>query len=147
MVANNLPLVGGLCLVQRTSTTQGLKNLPLVGGLCLVQRTSTTEGLKNLPLVGGLCLVQRTSTKRGLRNCPSLEDFVSCNRLRPGRASRSAPHWRTLSRERNLAKTDRARTTKQDKPKRTMPMPQTKRLGKRKEKLCGIYLAKVEDFA
>jgi hypothetical protein len=87
----------------------------------------------NLPLIGGLSLVQWTLTTRGLRICPLLENFVSCNGLRPSRASRSAPHRRTLSRERTLAKTDRARTTKQDEPKRTMPILQTKRLGKQKE--------------
>ena len=38
-----------------------LKDLPLVGGLCLTQRISTTMGLKDLPFVGGLCLAQRTS--------------------------------------------------------------------------------------
>ncbi len=77
---------------KRTSTTKGLNELPLIGGLCLVQwtstamanylqpsrvsvmcslsedfvtckkRTSTTKGLNELPLIGGLCLVQRTST-------------------------------------------------------------------------------------
>jgi hypothetical protein len=57
-----MPLVGGLSLVQWTSTTKGLNDLPLVGGLCHVQRTSTTKGLNDLPLVGGLCLVQWTST-------------------------------------------------------------------------------------
>jgi hypothetical protein len=71
-----LPLVGGLCLAQRTLATEGLKKLPLVGGLCLVQQTLTTKGLKDLLLVGGLYLTQRTSTTR---------------------ASEIAPHRRTLS--------------------------------------------------
>ncbi len=57
---SDVPLVGGLCHVQRTSTTKGLNDLPLVGGLCLVQRTSTTKGLHDLPLIGGLCLVPMT---------------------------------------------------------------------------------------
>ena len=34
----------------------GLKDLPLVGGLCLAQRTLTTMGLNDLPIVRGLCL-------------------------------------------------------------------------------------------
>ncbi len=63
-------LVGGLCLVQRTSTTKGLNDLPLVGGLCLMQWTLTAKGLNDLPLVGGLCLVQRTSTPKGLNDLP-----------------------------------------------------------------------------
>jgi hypothetical protein len=37
------------------------QNMPLVGGLCLVQRTLTNKGLNDLPLIGGLCLMQRTS--------------------------------------------------------------------------------------
>jgi hypothetical protein len=53
------PLVGGLCLVQRTSPV-GQHDLPLIGGLCLEQRTSPV-GQHDLPLIGGLCLVQRTS--------------------------------------------------------------------------------------
>jgi hypothetical protein len=73
---NDLPLIGGLCLVQRTSTTKGLNDLPLVGGLCLVQRTSTTKGLNDLSLIGGLCLIQWTSTARASMIYPSLEDFV-----------------------------------------------------------------------
>jgi hypothetical protein len=36
--------------------------VPLVGGLCHMQRTSTTKGLNELPLIGGLCLVQWTLT-------------------------------------------------------------------------------------
>ncbi len=67
---NDLPLVGGLCLVQRTLTGRGLNDLPLIGGLCLVQQTSTTKGLNDLPLVRGLCLVQQTSTARGLNDLP-----------------------------------------------------------------------------
>jgi hypothetical protein len=54
---NDLPLVGGLCLVQRTLSARGLNDLPLIGGLCLMQLTSTTKGLNDLPLIGGLCLV------------------------------------------------------------------------------------------
>jgi hypothetical protein len=67
---NDLPLIGGLCLVQRTSTTKGLNDLPLVGGLYFVQWTSTARGLNDLPLIGGLCLVQRTSTTKGLNDLP-----------------------------------------------------------------------------
>jgi hypothetical protein len=63
---NDLPLIVGLCLVQRTSTTKGLNDLPLVRGLCLMQRTLTARDLNDLPLIGGLCLVQRTSTMKGL---------------------------------------------------------------------------------
>jgi hypothetical protein len=82
MGLHELPLVRGLCHVQRTLTIMGLKKsaphwrtlssqqtstmlghheLPLVGGLCHVQQTSPTKGLNDLLLVGGLCLVQRTS--------------------------------------------------------------------------------------
>ncbi len=57
---SDVPLVKGLCHVQRTLTTKGLNDLPLIGGLCLVQRTSTTEGLNDLPLIGGLCLIPMT---------------------------------------------------------------------------------------
>ncbi len=46
--------------MQQTSTTKGLNDLPLIGGLCLVQRTLTTKGLNDLPLIGGLCLVPMT---------------------------------------------------------------------------------------
>ncbi len=55
------------------------QKMPLIGGLCLVQRTLTTKGLNDLPFVGGLCLVQRTLTTRVSMICPLLEDFVSCN--------------------------------------------------------------------
>jgi hypothetical protein len=55
-----MPLVGGLCLVQRTLTTKGLIDLPLVGGLCHVQWTLTTKGLNDLPLVRGLTLTHAT---------------------------------------------------------------------------------------
>ena len=47
---------------QLTLTIKGLSGVPLVGGLCHVQRTSTTKGLNELPLIGGLCLVQWTWT-------------------------------------------------------------------------------------
>jgi hypothetical protein len=57
------------------------QKMPLIGGLCLVQWTSTTKGLNDLPLARGLCLVQQTSTTRVSMICPSLEDFVSCNGL------------------------------------------------------------------
>ncbi len=73
---NDLPLIGGLCLVQQTSTTKGLNDLPLIGGLCLMQRTSTTKGLNDLPLIGELCLAQSTSTAKASMICLSLEDFV-----------------------------------------------------------------------
>jgi hypothetical protein len=46
--------------MQRISTTKGLNDLPLIGGLCLVQWTSATKGLNDLPLIGGLCLVPMT---------------------------------------------------------------------------------------
>ncbi len=46
--------------MQRTSTIKGLNDLPLIGGLCLVQWTLTTKGLNDLPLIGGLCLVPMT---------------------------------------------------------------------------------------
>jgi hypothetical protein len=57
------------------------QKMPLIGGLCLVQRTLTTKGLNDLPLVGGLCLVQQTLTTRVSMIRPSLEDFVLCNGL------------------------------------------------------------------
>ncbi len=47
---------------QLTLTIEGLSDVPLVGGLCHVQRTLTTKGLNDLPLIGGLCLMQWTST-------------------------------------------------------------------------------------
>ncbi len=59
------------------------RKMPLIGGLCLVQRTSTTKDLNDLPLVGGLCLVQWTSTTRVSMICASLEDFVLFKGLRP----------------------------------------------------------------
>jgi hypothetical protein len=43
--------------MQWTLTTKSLNELPLIGGLCLVQRTLTTKGLNDLPFIGGLCLV------------------------------------------------------------------------------------------
>ncbi len=57
------------------------QKMPLIGGLCLVQRTSTTKGLNDLPLVRGLCLVQWTSTTRVSMICPLSKDFVLCNGL------------------------------------------------------------------
>jgi hypothetical protein len=57
------------------------RKMPLIGRLCLVERTLTTKGLNDLPLIGGLCLVQRTSTMRVSMIGPSLEDIVSCNGL------------------------------------------------------------------
>jgi hypothetical protein len=72
-----MPLIGGLCLVQRTLATKGLNGLTLVGGLCLMQRTSTARGLNDLPLVGGLCLMQRTLTTKGLNDLP-LIGGLSC---------------------------------------------------------------------
>ncbi len=45
---------------QLTLTIEGLSDVPLIEGLCHVQRTSTTKGLNDLPLIGGLCLVQWT---------------------------------------------------------------------------------------
>ncbi len=67
------------------------QKMPLIGGLCLVQRTSTTNGLNDLPLVGGLCLVQRTLTTRVSMICPLSEDFVLCNGLQPPRVSMICP--------------------------------------------------------
>jgi hypothetical protein len=46
--------------MQWTLTTLGLNDLPLVEGLCLMQRTLTTKGLNDLPLIGGLCLIPMT---------------------------------------------------------------------------------------
>jgi hypothetical protein len=76
------------------------KNMPLVGGLCHIQRTSpvrtpwcpssedfvTYNGLGMLdnmmPLLGGLCHVQRTWPVQATC-CPSSEDFVTYNGLHP----------------------------------------------------------------
>ncbi len=89
MGLHELPLVGGLCHIQRTLTIMGLKKsaphrrtlasqqtwtmlghheLPLVGGLCHIWWTSTTKGLNDLPLIGELCLVKWTLTIRGHTN-------------------------------------------------------------------------------
>jgi hypothetical protein len=67
------------------------QKMPLIGGLCLVQQTSTTKGLNDLPLIKGLCLVQRTLTMRVSMICPSSEDFVSFNGLQPPRVSMICP--------------------------------------------------------
>jgi hypothetical protein len=55
--------------------------MPLIGGFCLVQWTSTTKGINDLPLDREQCLVQQTLTMRVSMICPSLEDFVLFNRL------------------------------------------------------------------
>ncbi len=67
------------------------RKMPLIRGLCLVQRTLITKGLKDLPLVRGLCLVQWTLITRVSMICPSSEDFASFNGLRPRRVSRICP--------------------------------------------------------
>jgi hypothetical protein len=46
------------------------QELPHFRGLRLVQRTSTTEGLKDLPLVGVLCLAWWTLTTRASGTAP-----------------------------------------------------------------------------
>jgi hypothetical protein len=84
------------------SLTTRPQKMPIVGGLCLVQRTLTTKGLNDLSLIGGLCLMQRTSTTRVSMICPSSEDFVLFNRLRPSRVSMVCPCRRTLSRATNF---------------------------------------------
>ena len=76
----------------------GCNNPPLVGGLCLIQQTSTTEGLKICPLSGDFVSFNGLRPRRASRICPSSEDFVSFNGLRPRGVSETAPHWRTLSR-------------------------------------------------
>jgi len=72
-----MPLVGGLCHVQRTShSSMGVTTstiMPLVGGLCHVQRTSTLWA--NAP--------PRTTDFDPLGQRPSSEDFVTYNGLRP----------------------------------------------------------------
>jgi hypothetical protein len=99
MRPQKMPLIGGLCLVQRTLTTKGLKDLPLIRGLCLMEWTLTTrasmicplseclihwtlttKGLNDLPLVGGLCLVQQTSTARGLNDLPLIRGLCLVQR-------------------------------------------------------------------
>ncbi len=81
---NDLPLVGGLCLVQGTLTTRGLNDLPLVGGLCLVQRTLTTKGLNDLPLIRGLCLVPMTDFDHTLGHKIQTEASQGEQRCRQG---------------------------------------------------------------
>ena len=56
--------------------------------------------------------MQRTSTGRASKFCPSSEDFVSCNGLRPRRASRSAPRRRTLSRKNGLRPNEQGQNNK-----------------------------------
>ncbi len=46
------------------------QKMPLIGGLCLVQQTSTTKGLNDLPLFGELCLVQPNLATRVSMICP-----------------------------------------------------------------------------
>ncbi len=86
-----MPLIGGLCLVQRTLTTKGLNDLPLVGGLCLVQLTSTTRVSMICPSLEDFVLFNGLWLPRVSMICPSLEDFVSCNGLRPPGVSMICP--------------------------------------------------------
>ena len=72
--------------------------LPLIGGLCLVQRTSTIYGLKICPSSEDFVSYNGLRPRRASRICPSSEDFVSYNGLRPVRPRNSAPRRRTLSR-------------------------------------------------
>jgi hypothetical protein len=57
--------------VQRTLTTKGLNDLPLIGGLCLVQQTLTTKGHNDLPLIGGLCLIPMTDLDHDRSQIPN----------------------------------------------------------------------------
>jgi hypothetical protein len=154
-----------------------------------VQRTSTTHGLKNCPSSEDFVSCNGLRPRRASRICPSSEDFVSCNGLRPRRASRicpssedfvsynglrpvgpqnSAPRRRTLSRatdfdhagpqdlplvgglclvKTDFGRTNRARTTKQDEPTRTMPMARTDGSSKREETNRAVITWRMaEDF-
>ncbi len=77
-----MPLIGGLYLVQRTSTTKGLNDLTIAGGLCLVQRTLTTRVSMIYPLSEDFVSFNGLWPPRVSMICPLLEDFVLCNRLR-----------------------------------------------------------------
>jgi hypothetical protein len=76
----------------------GHNDPPLVGGLCLVQRTLTWNGLKICPSSEDFVSFNGLRPRRASRICPSSEDFVLFNRLRPQGISESAPRRRTLSR-------------------------------------------------
>jgi len=102
-----MPLVGGLCHVQRTShSSMGVTTstiMPLVGGLCHVQRTSTLwanaprrrtlSRTTDFALVNGSDhlydhaphrrTLSRTTDFDPLGQRPSSEDFVTYNGLRP----------------------------------------------------------------
>jgi hypothetical protein len=115
-----MPLVGGLCHVQRTShSSMGVTTsmiMPLVGGLCHVQRTSTLwaqrpssedfvtyNGLQPsgpTPLVGGLCHVQRTSHSSMGVTTSKIMPLIGglCRVQRTSTLWANAPHRRTLSR-------------------------------------------------
>ena len=56
-----LPLVGGLCHVQRTLTIMGLNICPSSEDF-VITADFDQLGLHEVPLVGGLCHVQRTLT-------------------------------------------------------------------------------------
>ena len=142
--------------------------LPLIGGLCLVQRTSTISGLKICPSSEDFVSCNGLRPRRASRICPSSEDFVSCNGLRPVGPQNSAPRRRTLSRatdfdhagpqdlplvgglclvKTDFGRTNRARTTKQDEPTRTMPMARTDGSSKREETNRAVITWRMaEDF-
>ena len=81
-----------------TNNRNDRDKLPLIGGLCLVQRTSTTHGLKIRPSSEDFVSCNGLRPRRASRICPSSEDFVSYNGLRPVGPQNSAPRRRTLSR-------------------------------------------------
>jgi hypothetical protein len=58
---NDLPLVGGLCLIQQTSTIMGLIICPSSEDFVITVYFDQL-GCHELPLIGGLCQVQRTLT-------------------------------------------------------------------------------------
>ncbi len=58
---HELPLVGGLCHVQRTLTIMGLNICPTLEDFVITADFDQLGHLE-LPLVGGLCHLQWTST-------------------------------------------------------------------------------------
>ena len=58
---NDLPLVGGLCLVQQTLIIMGLNICPSLEDF-VITADFDQLGHHELPLIGGLCHIQRTST-------------------------------------------------------------------------------------
>jgi hypothetical protein len=115
-------------------------DLPLVGGLCLVQRTSTTQGLKICPSSEDFVSYNGLRPRRASRICPSSEDFVSYNGLRPRRASRSAPRRRTLSRRNGLRpKQTGPEQQKKDEPTRTMPNGANRRIEQAKRPNRAVF--------